>query len=170
MGDSACGRCRVNREAMIAELTRDEALKLAVYDDATGKPLTRGGVCLGHPTIGIGRALDVHGISQAEALYLLNNDIESVNLRMTRELPWFATLDDVRQRVLVNMGFNMGVDGLLSFHDTLRYIADGQYDLAATAMQASAWYKQVGGRAVRLVAMMRAGTEDWNPPAEMGAA
>lgn len=140
---------------MAAELTRDEGLRLLVYDDATGKALTKGSVCLGHAAIGIGRSLDVRGITAEEALYLLNNDIRAFTLGLQQAYTWFGSLSAVRQRVLINMAFNMGLAGLDKFHDMLGYLATGDYEQAATAMQASTWAKQVGGRAVRLVAMMR---------------
>lgn len=142
---------------MVAELTRDEACRLVVYDDATGKPLTKGGVCLGHPTIGIGRALDVNGITQAEALYLLNSDIDSIQLNLNRKFPRFLILDDARQRVLVNMAFNMGVSGLFDFHDMLNAVESERFDLAAKAMEDSLWFRKGGDRARRLVEMMRTG-------------
>lgn len=145
----------MNREQLAAELIRDEGLCLAVYDDATGLPLRPGMELVGHPTIGIGRALDVNGITADEAHLLLANDIARVEGELQKALPWFAALDDARQRVLVNMAFNLGTAGLLRFHDTLRYAQEGRYELAARAMQDSGWYRQVGGRALRLVAVMR---------------
>jgi GH24 family phage-related lysozyme (muramidase) len=55
-------------------LEREEGLRTLVYDDATGKPIGPGSVVQGHPTIGIGRALDVNGITAVEADFLLEND------------------------------------------------------------------------------------------------
>lgn len=145
----------MNRELLIQELTRDEGLRLVAYDDATGKPLKVGDTIKGHITIGIGRALDVHGISPDECQYLLGNDVDAFTAELRKALPYFDTLSDERQRVLVNMAFNMGTAGLLSFHDTLRYVQEGRYELAAKAMEDSHWYTQTGDRAKRLVVMMR---------------
>lgn len=147
----------MNRAALIAELTRDEGIKPFVYDDATGKLIVKGSLVAGHPTIGVGRALDVNGISQGEALYLLDNDIDRVLNELTARVPCFAALDPVRQRVLANMGFNLGIAGLLDFHETLGFIAAGKFALAAHAMGDSAWAKQTGARAARLIATMRTG-------------
>src|SRR5437899_1439553 len=134
----------MNREILTRELIRDEDLRLVVYDDATGKPLRPGMTLVGHPTIGVGRALDVRGITEVEAGVLLHGDIESVTAELGAKLEWFSTLDDVRQRVLVNLAFNLGTAGLLNFHDTLRYIGEGRYELAARAMLDSHWAGQVG--------------------------
>lgn len=152
----------IDRDVMIAELKRDESLRLTVYDDATGAPLKPGKAIVGHPTIGIGRALDVRGITPEEALYLLGNDIDSFTLGLSQAYIWFSGLDGVRQRVMLNMVFNLGFVGLSGFHDMIRYMQDMRFELAAKAMEDSAWYRQDGPRAVRLVAMMRTGQSE--PP------
>ncbi|WP_180542194.1 glycoside hydrolase family protein [Nevskia soli] len=138
-------------------LVEDESLKLLVYDDATEKPIKPGTVVIGHPTIGIGRALDVHGISKAEAAYLLTNDMASVIEQLGRALPWFGSLDPVRAGVLADMAFNLGLTGLLCFHVTLGLIESRQYSEAADSMLKSKWAAQVGGRAKRLAERMRTG-------------
>ena len=100
---------------LVEELTRDEGMRLTVYDDATGAPLKINSVVQGHPTIGIGRALDVRGITPDEAKYLLANDIAAFTLGLQQAYVWFNGLDDVRQRALVNMAFNIGLAGLAEF-------------------------------------------------------
>jgi lysozyme len=149
----------MNRDKMIAALTRDESCRLQAYDDKTGFTLTKGIVVMGHPTIGIGRALDTNGISQAEAAYLLSNDIDRVARDLDGKVPCYMGLDDVRQRVLVNMAFNLGVAGLLEFRQMLDAVAARNWDAAGKAMEDSRWAVQVGQRAVRLVSMMRSGVD-----------
>lgn len=146
-----------NRETLIAELTADEKLMLVVYDDATGKPITKGSLIAGHPTIGIGRALDVNGITRPEALYLLDNDIDRVQGALLSSVAWLVGIGDVRQRVLVEMGFQMGAHGVGNFQDMMRALYDKRFDAAAAAMEASDWYRKFPARAERLVAMMRSG-------------
>jgi len=139
----------LNREKLKAQLIIDEGYRGAVYFDT-----------LGFATIGIGRMIDAKkggGISKDEALYLLNNDIDAINLRLTSELPWFKSLDDARQNVLLNMGFNLGVPGLLKFAKTLDYVKRGEYKKAAEEMKKSTWYNQVGDRAKRLSKVMETG-------------
>jgi lysozyme len=115
----------------------------------------------GRLTIGIGRNLDDVGISQDEALLLLRNDIARALSAVRTELPWFDRLDNIRQRVLVDMCFNLGIDGLLAFKQTLAAIAGGDYDRAATEMLNSRWAAQVGERARRLARMMRTGKDEF---------
>ena len=49
-------------------------------------------------------------------------------------------LSVVRFFVLVNMAFNMGIDGLLEFHEMLSALQQGNYEAAAQAMENSLWY------------------------------
>lgn len=148
------------------ELMRDEGLRLRVYRCTAGKL-----------TVGVGRNLDDVGISAAEtarlgctkataiakgvtraqALGLLDADIERAERDLDRELPWWRGLDEVRRRVLVNMTFNLGIRGLLGFRNTLAKVKAGSYAAAADGMMASKWAGQVGARAERLTAMMRTG-------------
>lgn len=142
---------------LTTQLRRDEGLRLRVYDDATGQPIAPGSAVKGHPTIGYGRALDVRGISSQEADYLLSNDVQAVIAQVQRALPWSLTLSAPRFAVLVNMAFNLGLGGLLSFNNTLAKVQAGDYAGAAQGMLASLWAKQVGARAQRLAAQMQTG-------------
>lgn len=136
----------MNLDALVKELTRDEALRLKPYRCTAGKL-----------TIGIGRNLDDVGISATEAEFLCRNDVADVLAGLDREIPWWRNLDEIRQRVLVNMGFNLGVKGLLAFKNTIELVRCGKYLDAAQHMMESKWAKQVGPRAVRLATMMRDG-------------
>ena len=80
---------------------------------------------------GSGRNLDDVGISEEEAEHLLANDVAKVKSKLAKALPWIATLDEVRQAALYNMAFNLGVQGLLKFKNTLLFVQSGHYDLAA---------------------------------------
>lgn len=131
---------------MIAELRRDEGVRLKPYRDTVGKL-----------TIGVGRNLDDVGISEDEANAMLQNDISGACGDLDDALPWWETLDPVRQRVLVNMCFNMGIETLLGFHATLGAIQRGDWQAAHDGMLASHWADQVGARAQRLANMMLTG-------------
>ncbi|MDR5802124.1 glycoside hydrolase family protein [Caballeronia sp. LZ001] len=131
---------------LVAELKRDEGVRLKPYTDTVGKL-----------TIGVGRNLTDVGISDDECTTLLQNDIDKTVAALDRTLPWWRNLNPVRQRVLVNMAFNMGMVGLLTFKNTLSAMQNGSYAAAAAGMLASKWATQVGARAERLADMMRTG-------------
>lgn len=136
----------MDRPTLIDELVRDEGMRLKPYVDTVGKT-----------TIGIGRNLTDVGINKEEAYTLCNNDIDDVEGDLDHNLPWWRNLNEVRQRVLANMCFNLGIVRLLKFSNMLRFARNGEYNLAAVEMRASAWYGQVGIRATRLESMMRTG-------------
>jgi len=115
---------------------------------------------LGYLTIGYGRLIDKEkngGITKDEAEYLLSNDITGVYESLTHYLPFFKTLDEPRQAVLLNMAFQMGVHGVRQFKNTLRLIEAGNYDGAADNMLESLWAQQTPNRAQEMATQMRTG-------------
>lgn len=128
------------------QLLADEGLRLKPYRCTAGKL-----------TIGVGRNLDDVGITKAEALFMLRNDMDRVTTDVRTNLPWYSSLSPARRDVLVNMAFNLGIVGLLKFKNTLKHMQAGEYDLAAAGMLESKWASQVGTRARRLAEMMRTG-------------
>lgn len=125
-----------------------EGLRLMPYLDTVNKL-----------SIGIGRNLTDCGISVEEAEFMLDNDVKAHIGFLDRYLPWWRNLDEVRQMVLADMCFNLGIDSLLGFHHFLQSLEKHRYDEAATEMMLSKWATQVGGRAKRLEQMMRTGRE-----------
>lgn len=140
----------VNEDAaLLAELKRDEGVVAHAYQDS-----------LGYWTIGVGRLIDRRRggrLSDDEIELLLANDVARVRAALEEKLPFWARLDPVRRRVLLNMGFNLGIAGLMAFKATLAAVEAGAFDRAAANMLRSKWAGQVGRRAERLAAMMRTG-------------
>jgi lysozyme len=133
----------------IEQIKRHEGLVLHAYEDS-----------LGYLTIGYGRLIDraKHGgISEAEAEYLLQNDVSIVLSALHRNITFFDSLCVPRQAVLVNMAFQMGIAGLLKFKKTLTLIEMGDYDGAANGMLKSLWAKQTPNRAAEMAEQMRSG-------------
>lgn len=131
---------------MRAELSRDEGRKKRIYPDTEGKI-----------TAGVGRNLSDRDFSDDEIDLMLNNDIAISEAELDRVAPWWRKMNDVRQRVLLNMHFNMGWGTLSMFKNTLAAMQSGEYAKAADGMLASHWAQQVGQRAVHLAKMMRTG-------------
>jgi lysozyme len=127
------------------QLIADEGLRLRPYRCPAGKL-----------TIGVGRNLEDTGITKAEALLMLENDIRSCGDRL-KGLPWFSCLNLVRQEVLINMAFNLGIGGLMGFPRMMAALERGQYALAAQEMIESKWATQVPQRARRLAEEMVSG-------------
>lgn len=147
----------VNLQRLHATLLEHEGLRLKAYDDRTGRTLERGAELKGNPTIGVGRNLIGLGITKHEAYYLLDQDIERVSKELFNQLPWFESLDSVRQEVLANMCFNMGISTLLTFRTMLSAISHHHYEHASTALLDSRYAKQVWRRAYQLADALRHG-------------
>lgn len=128
------------------QLVRDEGCRLMPYTDTTS-----------HTTIGVGRNLTDVGISYAEAMNLLANDVGRADRQLKAACPWVTALDVPRYGVLLNMTFNLGVAGLLSFRQFLSAMQAGQWELAAHEMLESKWAQQVGDRAHRLALQVESG-------------
>lgn len=111
-------------------------------------------------TIGVGRNIEDRGITEDEARYLLKNDIKIVEDELLSKKPMVAELDAVRQRVLVDMGFNLGIPTLLKFQNMWLAIEQGDFIQASVEMMDSRWARQVGQRAHRLSEAMRIG--EWH--------
>jgi lysozyme len=141
-----------------ADLYGAEDLRLKAYDDKTGKTFLPGHTLEGQLTIGVGRNLTARGISRVEADYLLDNDIADAIGALSFAFPWFNALDSVRQRALVELHVNMGLDGLRGFHKMLAAIQKGDWATAASELLDSAWVTQVSAqRSSRLARMLRDG-------------
>ena len=123
---------KYNTSHFLDKLIAHEGLVLTVYQDT-----------LGIDTIGIGRNLkdrgiskeeldhmDIpsmavvyeHGITEADARYLAMNDMKIVEDELTRVHPCVNDLDAVRQLILMDMAFNMGV----RFTPTSSTLLDGR--------------------------------------------
>jgi lysozyme len=135
-------------DKLAKQLEEEEGFRAQVYQDS-----------LGYWTIGIGRLVDPtvegSGISRDEALVLLGTDIRETEEKLDKALPWWRELSEIRQRVLISMCFNLGLNGLLGFRNTLPAIQRGDWETAARGMENSLWYRQTKNRAKRLVMMMR---------------
>ena len=131
------------------QLIRHEGLVLDIYKDSVGIW-----------TIGVGRNLEHVGLrSEAEARYLLRSDIVAIRAELEKAIPWIGDLDEVRQRCLMDMAFNLGVAGLMKFEKTLRLIAQGNLSGASQEMLRSKWADQGGQRAITLSRMMATGKD-----------
>lgn len=153
--DSKRNGSKIDYEQFTRQLKLHEGVMLKAYKCTADKT-----------TIGVGRNLDDVGITEEEAEYLLQNDIDRVILALRRELPWIDQLDEVRQRVLYDMAFNLGISGLLQFKKTLKAVKDGDYERAGRMMLDSKWATQVGKRSDRLSVMMNIGKDPrelWPP-------
>ena len=109
----------------------------------------------GYLTIGYGRNIEENGISEIEAAYLLDNDINNCRAECNKNFSWFDKLDTIRQDVIVEMDFNLGIKRLKKFKKMLAACSRKDYETAAREMLNSLWARQVGKRAETLADIMK---------------
>ena len=131
-------------------LVAQEGLRLKVYTDS-----------LGIETIGVGRNLRDKGISEEEAVMLLNRDISDALEDVMHVCSVYTQLSRPRQLVLVGLAFNIGRDRLSKFVRFLGAIHRGDWDDAANELKDSQWYRQVGIRGIAYVEMMKDNVSKW---------
>jgi lysozyme len=130
----------------------DEGRRFTVYDDATGRPITKDDTLKGYPTIGYGRRLDSgRGLTLDEIEYLLANDLKVAEAAARKWAgPHWSGLSDARKVVLINLGHMLGEAKLRGFVRMRFELDDGDQEGVAAEMMASRWAGQVGARAQRL--------------------
>ena len=158
---------KYDKDLLMQKLVAHEGMRLDVYKDT-----------LGINTIGIGRNLDDRGITkdeldwmdypsieyvysdgitEADAIYLAQNDVQIVEEELVRAHPCVEELDAVRQLVLVDMAFNLGVPRLSKFKKMWAAIHENKFDVAAKEMLDSRCANQVKSRATKLAHAMHHG-------------
>jgi lysozyme len=143
-----------NLLVLISELRRDEGVEYNLYKDTKGIDTTGVGHNLQASPLPDGWS---YPLTDEQVNVLLTQDIRNVFADLDHNLPWWVDLNDVRQRVLANMAFNLGITKLLGFKNTLAAMRQGKYKDASSGMLNSAWAAQVKGRAIRLADMMLRG-------------
>lgn len=142
--------------SVVSQIVNDEGFRAVAYDDATGRPIgilpTGGNISVGH-----GFNLSTDGLTVAESMLILHSRIQARTKELDLRFPWFKELDSVRQGVLVQMAYNMGMPRLLGFVKLFGALYVKDYELAAGEMLDSLWARQVGARALRLSNEMRMG-------------
>jgi lysozyme len=95
--------------------------------------------------------------TQAQADSQLDQDIARCCAELDKAIPWWRMLSDPRQDVLVQMVYQLGLAGMLGFHNMLTDLQRGDVDDAADEMGASLWARQTSGREQRLAEQLRSG-------------
>jgi lysozyme len=129
---------------LVESISRHEGLKLEPYFDTNGVL-----------TIGYGHILS-RPISRRAAMLIREDDIESAHVA-AQAYAWFADLTPTRQRVIVEMIYNLGAAGFSRFRRMIHALTLKDYVGASREMLDSHWHHQVGTRAETLARLMEEG-------------
>lgn len=144
------------RAAFEARQERREGRRYRSYLDSLGNPT----IGKGHRIVGdelkhwpLNAAEDQLTDAQVDALY--QDDLQRTGRALAAALPWMyepagsenLLLDPPRFYVLMDMAFNMGIGGLLTFVNFLACLKRGDYHMAAQELDthhAAHWRSQIG--------------------------
>lgn len=128
---------------------------------------------LGYWTIGIGRCYEKNpitpdeervvgtcwkkGITKNGAYFLLRNDIKRCLKELEKKIPFWKTLSDERQYALLDMNFQLGLNGLLKFKKMLSALGTGYWEEARRQCLDSNYARQTPLRANRIANCLASG-------------
>jgi lysozyme len=139
--------------ALKNEIQRYEGYRNVVYLDT-----------LGNPTVGIGhldRNLVVgSSVTDDQIANFFNQDSANAISICTRIFNTWDSIDEFRQRVLVQLAFNLA-SKLAEFHNMLACIQTQDWQGAANELQNSLWFTQVGSRGPETCSALINGVYPW---------
>jgi lysozyme len=89
------------------------------------------------------REFKTNGITESEAEKLLLMMVDRITHNLEAKLIWWSKINSARQYVFIDMAYNMGVDGLMKFKNTLDCAEHANYFGAAAQMLNSKWSRDV---------------------------
>lgn len=145
-------------EFLAHDIECEEARRKVAYPDPLthGEPFTIG---VGHtgPEVHAGLVWNDDQINSA-----LASDIARACRLLDQQFPWWRGMDDIRQDVLVQMTFQMGLGGVEGFPHALAAMKAQDLQTAHDQMLDSAWAKtQTPARAKREATQMLTGVRAW---------
>lgn len=132
-------------DLLIEELKKDEGFRANIYKCPAG-----------YNTIGYGFNVDA-GVSKRLGEVILRHQVQEVWEQCNKEFgSWWHLLSNERRGVVINMVFNLGMDGFKKFKRMIACLSVEDYEGASEEMLDSRWADQVGKRATRLSEQMKA--------------
>ncbi len=150
-----------DRTKLNEELSRDEGRRSTPYQDSLG--IWSGGIGRNFEANGLPVEILVNVIERAGGLtdqeidVMLAVDVLEAEAALNSLWHGWRDATDARQRALLNMALNLGVNRFGRFVLFWAAVHSGNWMEAGRQMEDSKWWGQVGPRAVRLRAMIEEG-------------
>lgn len=164
----------MNIERAESQLVLHEGIRLRPYPDTDDPPnwtlgvgynVTSRGLEAFDDAIGrviaweIGSPVTADLVTHDECFTMLRADIVRVDAAVRTHCPFYDSLNDPRQRVCLDMAFNMGLRAL-GFKRTIAAVEHQDWSTAARELHKSTWLRQVGpSRVDRLAKMLLTGQD-----------
>ena len=124
------------QKRILAHLYTYEDYRQFAYDDATALTVK---APKGNLTLGIGWNIQANGCPKEIAEFAAMFFVKKVDSELSIRLPFYETLDEPTKVALCDMGFTMGVHGLLDFTFMLDALKHDDRVAAAICMLNSKW-------------------------------
>ena len=121
---------------LVVSIKENEGFRGEVYQDH-----------LENDTLGYGTLMP---ISPIEATVLLRMRLDGMIKELSTKEPVFNMVPPEAQSILAEMAYQMGVNGLLKFKKTWKYLQAHDFEAAAKEMLDSKWHEQTPNRAKEL--------------------
>jgi len=161
----AGGGAKLDFDKLYRQLEQHEGKRAKVYQDTKKIPtigigfnLTRKDAPSRIEALGLDYKKVLAGeqqLNEPQIQSLFKADVDDALKASHKLVTNFDQLPDAKQRVVIDMVFNLGADGFGKFKKMIAALEKQDWKEAAAQMELSQWYKQVGDRARTLVKMMR---------------
>lgn len=132
----------MNLDLLVADLVREEGFRAKPYLDVVD-------------VLTFGHGLTY--ITETESERIVRERCERLDALLSERLASYDGLTETRRAALVEMAYQLGMDGLKQFHMMLAALWEHEYEAAADAALDSKWAKQTPARAKRVSEMIRNG-------------
>ena len=116
-------------------LVRHEGVMCTLYECSADKT-----------SIGVGRNLSDNGITEDEAMYLLENDIDRVIKNLDKHWAVWRSFPEKAQMVCIDLVFNIGINGFMNFRRTRALMEMGMWLEASEELLDSRYHVQLPNR------------------------
>ena len=146
---------------IISILSFEEGYKEKPYVDTEGYPTVACGIKIGPKGAKLSNYTFTVPRAVGDVWLQVFVDSVQVQCRNNRAINDALNACNVaRADIIYSMAYQMGVNGLASFKNTLSMIASGKFDEAASGMLNSLWARQTPNRARRHAEVMKTGSYD----------
>ncbi len=133
-------------EKLLKSIKINEGFEPRVYKDT-----------LGIDTIGYGFAIKDLYIDEDIAEQILEKKVNKLLKEVDSRFDWFKFMPDGIKEVVVEMCYQLGVNGFSKFKKTIKLLSNRNFAKASTEMLDSLWAKQTPNRALKLSNIVKEG-------------
>jgi len=109
----------------------------------------------GHDTIGYGFAIKDLRLDEDIASIILERKLADITIRCYEAFWWFRETPLKAQNVIIEMVYQLGLNGVARFKKTIEHIKKQRWSKAGEEMLSSKWARQTPNRAIELSERMK---------------